>query len=229
MHILAIDTSTDICSVAVLKDEEVLEETSQRVKTGHSGTILNLIDDVLGSSGLNKKDINLIATGLGPGSFTGIRIGIATAKGLAAAINCEIRGVITLDAVAANAPKTDKHVMPVLDARKGEIFCALYDKDRHRLSPQVNIEPAQVVDMITKPTLFIGNAIALYDVVFRNSLGSLYQAADKDLWYPRASVIGRLALDPAFAVNDINPVYIRASDATLLLKGYPLKPDKAFY
>ncbi len=218
MHILAVDTSTDICSVAVLKDGEVLGERSLRVRTGHSGTILNLIDDVLGSSGLNKKEINLIATGIGPGSFTGIRIGISTAKGLAAALNCKVKGVCTLDAVAANAPETGKHVMPVLDARKGEIFCALYDKDRKRLSPQVNIEPAQVKDMITGPTLFIGNAIALYDNVFSSSLGSLYQAAGKDLWYPRAAVIGRLALDTAFAVNDINPVYIRASDATLLLK-----------
>jgi tRNA threonylcarbamoyladenosine biosynthesis protein TsaB len=218
MHILAIDTSTDICSVAVLRDEELLEETSRKVKAGHSGTVLNLIDEVLKNSGLNKKDINLIATGLGPGSFTGIRIGIATAKGLAAALNCEVRGVVTLDAVAANVPKTDRHIMPVLDARKGEIFCALYDKDRHRLSPQVNIEPSQVKDMISGPTLFTGNAIALYDEVFSNSLGSLYQAADKDLWYPRAAVIGKLALNPSFAVNDISPVYIRASDATLLLK-----------
>jgi tRNA threonylcarbamoyladenosine biosynthesis protein TsaB len=218
MNILAIDTSTDICSVAVLRDGEILEETSRKVKAGHSGTILNLIDNVLGKSGLKKQDIGLIATGLGPGSFTGIRIGIATAKGLAAALNCEIRGVITLDAVAANAPDADMNIMPVLDARKGEIFCALYDKNRHRISPRVNIEPSQVTDMISNPTLFIGNAIALYDEVFSNSLGSLYQAADKDLWYPRAAVIGRLALNPAFAVNDINPVYIRASDATLLLK-----------
>jgi tRNA threonylcarbamoyladenosine biosynthesis protein TsaB len=218
MHILALDTSTDICSVAVLKDGEVLGERSQRVRTGHSGTILNLIDDVLGSSGFNKNDINLIATGLGPGSFTGIRIGIATAKGLATALNCEIRGVITLDAVAANAPETEMHIMPVLDARKGEIFCALYDKNRHRLSPQVNIEPSQVKDMISSPTLFTGNAIALYDEAFRSSLGSLYQAADKDVWYPRAAIVGRLAQNPDFALSDINPVYIRASDATLLLK-----------
>lgn len=218
MHILAIDTSTDICSVAILGDGEVLIEKSQKVKTGHSGTILRLIDDVLRHSGLRKKDINLIATGLGPGSFTGIRIGIATAKGLAAAINCEIRGVSTLDAVAANVPESDIHIMPVLDARKGEIFCALYDKNRHRLSPQVNIEPSQVKGMITGPTLFVGNAVALYDEVFRKCLGSIYQAADRDLWYPKASVIGRLALNQAIAVKDINPVYVRASDADLLLK-----------
>jgi tRNA threonylcarbamoyladenosine biosynthesis protein TsaB len=218
MYILAIDTSTDICSVAVLRDGEVLKETSQNVKTGHSGIILKAIDDVLRQSGCGKKDINLIATGLGPGSFTGIRIGIATAKGLAAAINCEIRGVSTLDAVAANVPESDIHIMPVLDARKGEIFCALYDKDRLRLSPPVNIEPAQVKGMITGPTLFIGNAVALYDEVFRKYLGSLYRAANKDLWYPKASLIGRLALNQTIAVNDINPAYVRASDATLLLK-----------
>jgi tRNA threonylcarbamoyladenosine biosynthesis protein TsaB len=218
MNILAIDTSTDICSVAVLSNGEVLKETSQKIKTGHSGTILYLIDDVLRHSGLRKKDINLIATGLGPGSFTGIRIGIATAKALAAALDCEIRGISTLDAVAANAPETDLHIMPVLDARKGEIYCALYDKKRLRLSPPVNIEPVQVKGKIIGPTLFIGNAVALYDEVFRINLGSLYQAAGKDLWYPKASVIGRLALNPAIAVNDINPVYVRASDATLLLK-----------
>jgi tRNA threonylcarbamoyladenosine biosynthesis protein TsaB len=218
MHILAIDTTTDICSVAVLSDTEILKETSQKVKTGHIGAILLLIDEVLRTSGLRKKDINLIATGLGPGSFTGIRIGIATAKGLAAAINCEIWGVSTLDAVAANAPESDIHVMPVLDARKGEIFCALYGKDRLRLSPQVNIEPAQIKGMITEPTLFIGNAVAIYGEVFRKILGSMYQTGDKDLWYPKASVIGKLALDKSIAVSDINPVYIRASDADLLLK-----------
>ncbi len=218
MHILAIDTSTDTCSVAVLKDGEVLIETSQKVKAGHSGTILKLIDNVLNDSGIRKKDINLIAAGLGPGSFTGIRIGISTARGLAAAVKCEIRGVSTLDAVAANVPESDIHIMPVLDARKGEIFCALYDKNRLRLSPQVNIEPAQVKGMITEPALFAGNAVGLYDEVFRKCLGSLYQAADRDLWYPKASVIGRLALNSATAVNDINPVYVRASDADLLLK-----------
>ena len=218
MYILAIDTSTDVCSVAILKDGEVLREISQKVKTGHSGTILQIIDNLFRNSGVNKKDINLIATGLGPGSFTGIRIGIATAKGLAAAINCEIRGVSTLYAVAANAPESDLHIMPVLDARKGEIYCALYDNKRLRLSPPVNIEPAQVKGMITGPTLFIGNALALYDEVFRKYLGSLYQTAGEDLWYPKASVIGRLALNLAIAVNDINPVYVRASDATLLLK-----------
>jgi tRNA threonylcarbamoyladenosine biosynthesis protein TsaB len=218
MNILSIETSTDICSVAVLNNEEVLNETSLKVKTGHSGTILYLIDEVLRQSGLKKKDINLIAAGLGPGSFTGIRIGIATAKGLALALDCKILGVSTLDAVAANAPETDHHIMPVLDARKGEIFCAIYGGDRLRLSPPVNIEPSRVEGMIAGPTLFIGNAIALYDKVFRRNLGSLYKAAHKDLWYPKASVIGRLALNPAVAVNEINPVYVRASDATLLLK-----------
>jgi tRNA threonylcarbamoyladenosine biosynthesis protein TsaB len=223
MNTLAIETSTDICSVAVLSNEEVLNEKSLKVKTGHSGTILHVIDDVLTLSGLGKKDINLIAAGLGPGSFTGIRIGIATAKGLAFALDCEIRGVSTLDAVAANAPETGLQIMPVLDARKGEIFCALYGSDRHRLSEPVNVEPAQVKGMIAGPTLFIGNAIAIYDEVFMKNLGSLYKAAHKDLWYPKASVIGRLALNPAFAVNEINPVYVRASDATLLLKR--ISPD----
>lgn len=218
MNILAIDTSTDICSVAVLSDGEVLKETNLKVNTGHSGTILQIIDDVLRNSGVNKKDINLIATGLGPGSFTGIRIGIATAKGLAAALDCEVRGVSTLDAIAANAPESDLHIMPVLDARKGEIYCALYDNKRLRLSTPVNIEPAQVKGMITEPTLFMGNAVALYDEVFRINLGSLYHAANKDLWHPKASAVGRLALNQAIAINEINPVYVRASDATLLLK-----------
>jgi tRNA threonylcarbamoyladenosine biosynthesis protein TsaB len=218
MPTLAIDTSTEICSVAVLNGRECLSETSLKVREGHSGTILNTIHETIGKSGCSLTDVDLIAAGTGPGSFTGIRIGIATAKGLALALGCDIRGVCTLDAIAANASNLGMPVMPVLDARKGEIFCCLYNKGGLRMTPPVNIDPEEVKEIVIEPTLFAGNAIGLYDELFRNSLGNFYIPAGKDLWYPKASTIGRLALDPAFSVTDINPVYVRASDATLLLK-----------
>jgi tRNA threonylcarbamoyladenosine biosynthesis protein TsaB len=218
MHILALDTSTEICSVAILKDNDVIIETSHKVKTGHSETVLIAVDNIIKEAGIKKTDIDLVATGLGPGSFTGLRIGIATAKGLAAAINCEIRGVGTLHAIAENVQDSVFPVLSVIDARKGEVFCALYSKDIKELMPPVNIEPHLLKDIIMQQTLFVGNAVEVYSDIFSKILKDLYIPGDKQLWYPRASVIGRLALNDNIAIKDITPVYVRASDATLLLE-----------
>jgi len=218
MHILAIDTSTEICSVALLKDNDVIIETSHKVKTGHSETVLIAVDHIIKEAGIKKTDINLVAAGLGPGSFTGLRIGIATAKGLAAAVGCDIRGVGTLHAIAENVKDSVFPVLSVIDAKKGEVFCAVYSKEIQELMPPINIEPLLLKDIITQQTLFVGNAVEVYSDTFRKTLKDLYVAAGRELWYPRASVIGRLAMDGNTAIKDITPIYVRASDATLLLE-----------
>jgi tRNA threonylcarbamoyladenosine biosynthesis protein TsaB len=190
------------------------------VRTGHAGSLLPLVDKLFSLSPHRKEDVDLIAVGIGPGSFTGIRIGIATARGLSMALGCGLAGINTLDALARGALPSSMPIMPVIDARKSEIFCALYAPDGSALTKPMNIKPENLPDLITVPTLFLGNAIPLYRDVFSRVLGSSYIEGPADLWYPRASVIGRMAAEQRArgTLAPAQPLYVRASDAEVKLK-----------
>jgi tRNA threonylcarbamoyladenosine biosynthesis protein TsaB len=224
VNVLALDTSTSCLSVALIKDKATISEINLTVKVGHAGMILPVIDEVLSTSGTSKDDITLIATGTGPGSFTGLRIGIATAKGLAKAIRCPLVGIPTLDIIARAALPSSMHIMPILDAKKSEVFCALYNKDGLRLTDIMNLRPEEIATLVSEDTLFVGNGCDIYRDILIKDLGPLYHEAPALLWYPRASVLAGIALTiPIEGLSkDVQPLYIRASDATLLLerRGY---------
>ena len=190
------------------------------VKAGHAGRLLPMIDYLLTLNNVDRRDIGLIAVGSGPGSFTGIRIGIATARGLARAIGCPLMGISTLDALAYGALPAQLPIMPVIDARKSEIYCALYAPDGSLKTSYMNIHPHEVTDFVQDETLFVGNGIDLYEDIFASSLGNRFQKGSKNLWAPRASVIGMMALRLKMQDHTavVNPIYVRPSDATLLLQ-----------
>jgi tRNA threonylcarbamoyl adenosine modification protein YeaZ len=219
MAVLALDTATSCMSVALLKEGTAVCEINLTVKAGHGGILLPVIDEALGKSGISREEINLIAVGTGPGSFTGLRIGIATAKGLAMALDRPIAGISTLDALARGALPAPMQIMPVLDAKKHEVFCALYDRDGNRLLEPMNLRPEGIRDLVTKETLFIGNALPLYRDIFKETMRSRFQEGPANLWYPRATVIGLMALEMPEDSHtlDVLPTYVRASDATILL------------
>jgi tRNA threonylcarbamoyladenosine biosynthesis protein TsaB len=187
------------------------------VRTGHAGSLLPLVDRLFALSPHKKEDVDLIAVGIGPGSFTGIRIGIATAKGLSAALGCPLAGINTLDALAQNALPSPLPLMPVIDARKSEIFCALYSPDGAPLSKPMHIRPENLAGMVSTPTLFLGNAVPLYREALSRTLGENYVEAPEDLWYPRASVMGRMAARMLAQGGSMpaQPLYVRASDAEM--------------
>ena len=220
VNVLALDTSTSCLSVALMRDKAIISEINLAVKVGHAGMILPVIDEVMTKSGTSKGDITLIATGTGPGSFTGLRIGIATAKGLAKAIRCPLAGIPTLDIIARGALPSSMHIMPILDAKKGEVYCALYNKDGSRLRDIMNLHPEGIATLVSEDTLFVGNACDLYRDILIKDLGKLYHEGPAILWYPRASVLAGIALSLPFEdlSQDVQPLYIRASDATLLLE-----------
>lgn len=219
MTLLALDTSTALCSVALLKNGRIEGELRRTVKTGHAGMLLKLIDSLLDLCACPKDTIDMIAVGRGPGSFTGIRIGIATAKGLATALGCGLKGVCTLDAMAYGALPCATPIMPVLDARKSEIFCARYARDGARQGDYLNIPPERIAEYIDQPTLLIGNGLELYSEALAATLGPHFLPGPQTLWHPQAALIGALALQHPEDFNDLNPLYVRASDATLSLKG----------
>ena len=190
------------------------------VRAGHAGRLLPMIDYLLVLNKIDRREIGLIAVGSGPGSFTGIRIGIATARGLARAIGCPLIGISTLDALAYGALPAQIPIMPVIDARKSEIYCALYTPDGSLQTPYMNIHPHEVKDFIQEETLFVGNGIDLYEDILVSTLGNRFRKGPVNLSAPRASVIGLMALHPGLQDHpaEVNPIYVRPSDATLLLQ-----------
>ncbi len=220
VNVLALDTSTSCLSVALMRDRTTLTEINLTVKVGHAGMILPVIDEALSKSSMKKADITLIATGTGPGSFTGLRIGIATAKGLARAIGCPLAGIPTLDIIARGALPSSMQIMPIIDAKKGEVYCALYNKDGSRLTDSMNLRPEGLAALVNEDTLFVGNGCDMYRDILIKDLGPLYHEAPALLWYPRASVLAGIAqgIPIECLSQDVQPLYIRASDATLLLE-----------
>lgn len=126
VRVLAVDTSTDLGSVAVLIDGVPTAEIGAKVRARHGETLLPLVRQALECAGLAIADIDLLGVGIGPGSFTGTRVGVATAKGLALALDRPLVGVVSLAALAQGAP--GGWVVPVVDAHKGEVYAAAYER-----------------------------------------------------------------------------------------------------
>jgi len=126
MLLLSTDTSTDIITLAILRDKELLAEVSINAGKRHSERLVPLINILLDEVRLSIDDINLLAISLGPGSFTGLRVGLATWKGLALAKDLPIIGVPTLNAMTRLAPFDNAIVCPILDARMKEVFAGIY-------------------------------------------------------------------------------------------------------
>ena len=221
MNILALDTATQLCSLALVKAGQLTAELNLTVKAGHSGSLLPAVEQLLELGGLEPRELDLIACGLGPGSFTGIRIGLATAKGLATGLNCQLAGVCTLDALAAAARPSELPVVALLDARKGEVFCASYAADGRRLSEPLNLKPTDALKLMNTASLLTGDGLSLYGASFRQALGSAFRCTPPTLWQPRASMIAQLAAvqTERLPAHAIKPFYVRDSDAVQCLPG----------
>src|SRR5688572_26806657 len=129
MRVLAVDTSTMAGGVALLEDDRVVGESLLDVRTTHSERLMLAIDRALTDAGWRPASVDGLAVAIGPGSFTGLRIGLAAVKGLALALACPIAGVPTLDAMAAGLPWASRPVCPILDARRDEVYASLYRWD----------------------------------------------------------------------------------------------------
>ena len=227
--ILSIDTATPCSSVALTlgtrQDGRVVAAFSLTGKVTHSRRLLSVIDLLMVETVRTWQDIDGIAISLGPGSFTGLRIGMATAKGLAAAAGKVLIGISTLDALASKCV-SDKLICAVLDARKKEVYAAFYrlgdDGLIERVSEQAVLQPQELAAQVTEPVIMVGDGALVYGELFRTLLGERVVLAPAQLHEPSASSLGLLAgeklvrgelLDLAEGV----PTYIRSSDAELNL------------
>ncbi|MGH2999367.1 MAG: tRNA (adenosine(37)-N6)-threonylcarbamoyltransferase complex dimerization subunit type 1 TsaB [Gaiellaceae bacterium] len=193
MLTLAFDTATEVATSALVDDGEVLGE-----RTSIARTLLEDVDALLRQGGAHPRDLGALAVGIGPGSFTGVRIGLAAARGLALALDLRGAGVSTLDAIAAGAPGA----VPVIDARRREVF-TLVDGDPAVLAP---------ADLMVEPgTVYVGDGARRYRAELE-SRGAVVPPDDDERHLPRArfhvALAGELVL-----VDEIEPLYLRVPDA----------------
>ncbi|HVE69064.1 MAG TPA: tRNA (adenosine(37)-N6)-threonylcarbamoyltransferase complex dimerization subunit type 1 TsaB [Solirubrobacteraceae bacterium] len=139
MTVLGLDTATPATVAGLLRDDgvafEARHDPGPDERPGHATRLLGLVDEVLAAAGCEMGDVGRIAVGVGPGSFTGLRIGIATARGLAQATGAELVSVSTLRALALNAPERDRTTVAAIDARRGEVFAAAWTGDTEVMAP----------------------------------------------------------------------------------------------
>lgn len=224
MKILALDTATETGGIALLEDEGLWAQAQIRVTRTHTRQIWETIGFLLKQVEWGLEDIDLWAVTVGPGSFTGLRIGLATIKGLAFATQKPVVGISTLEALAFSFPFTPFLICPVIDARKKEVFCAYFRSDPEgnmvRVSESRNCKPQLLVDEIKEKVLLVGNGARLYRDLFESGLGPLacFPEPYMDLIPPVA--VGFLARTRFLqtrnsSLEEIRPLYLRPSDAEL--------------
>lgn len=225
MKILAIDTATSFGGIAILEDDRIIVESADSSKESHSEKLLPFIDNLLKSNRINLRDIDCFAAAIGPGSFTGLRVGIATIKGLAWSLKKPVIGISTLKALAMNIQDADKLICPLLDARKNEVYAAVYKWDGDNLAAEKEdcaILPNELIKSLNKPTVFLGDGIDIYGDIFKNALGDNAIFAPHNLWRIKASNIAKLAFIEIKNGNvqppeSIMPNYLRKSYAEIKL------------
>jgi tRNA threonylcarbamoyladenosine biosynthesis protein TsaB len=223
MRILSVDTATTSCSVAITQDRSLLAEITNDTAQTHAKHLMGMIETALGLSGLTMPDLDGFAVTRGPGSFTGLRIGIATVKGLAAATGKPLVGVSTLAALALQAAGPSLVICPLLDARRGEVYFTRYRYEDGKLAQLIEegvAPPGEAVAGLKEKSLFVGGGAMMYRDLLATSLGELARFAPAIQDTIRASTIARLSL-PAFEdgpeddIESLVPVYIRKSDAEI--------------
>jgi len=222
MITLAIDTATRTAGVALLRDETVLVECFFNLPVNHSETVLPAVRQGLALAGIGIDDVDLYSLTVGPGSFTGLRIGASTVKGLALATGKPVVGVSTLEALAYNAIEVRALICPMLDARKGEVYAAIYRAGGEGLFDVVMEErattPAECIDAIDGEALFLGDGLIEHAGFIRERLQGLARFAPPNRQWVRASSVALLGLKrydrgERLDVTRFTPRYLRRSEA----------------
>lgn len=223
MIILAVETSTPWASVALVEDDHILTEVVIEKGLTHSKTLLPSVNEMLSNRKLTVFDLDLLAVGAGPGSFTGLRIGLSAVKGLAWAASKPLVGVNSLETMAQGTPLHLSPLCPMMDARKSEVYSAVYERNGNGLScrlPMAAISPEDLARSITEKTYFFGDGAEKYSEVMSGILKEKFVRTKETPDYPKATVTAVMARklyengiksDPAL----ITPIYIRPSDAEL--------------
>ena len=219
MLILAFESSAKAASTALVRDGRLVSQYSQCSGLTHSRTLLPMAEDMLKNAELSISDIDLIAVAHGPGSFTGIRIGVSTVKGLAWAADKPCVGVSTLEAMAWHGLSAGGYVCPVMDARRQQVYTALFEIKDGKPSRLTEDRPIALEELalqlkaLETPALLVGDGAELC-ARYLASAGLPYSLAPENLLYQSAWGVAMAAMDKDPGTADaLLPVYLRLSQA----------------
>ena len=224
MRILAIDSSGLVATVAILEKNSMLAEYTLNYKKTHSQTLLPMLDEIVKQLDFDLETIDAIAVAAGPGSFTGLRIGSATAKGLGLALDKPVIPVPTVDALAYNVWGVNDVVCPMMDARRNQVYTGLYeftDEKMKILVPQEAVaieEILEQINIIGRPVIFLGDGVPVQEKTIQQTIKVPYRFAPAHMARQRAGALGALAFvyyenGKVEHAREHKPDYLRLSQA----------------
>lgn len=224
MRVLGIDTSGLVASVAILTDDILTGEYTTNYKKTHSQTLLPMLNELMNRLEMDINNVDAIAVAAGPGSFTGLRIGSSTAKGLGLALNKPIISVPTLEGLAYNLCDTQGLICPIMDAKRNQVYTGIYEVMNAKLEtimPQAAISIDELIAQINKyqrKVIFLGDGVEVYKEQIIQKVDAPFQFAPAHLAKQRAGTIaalGKLYYEQGRyeSASDHTPVYLRMSQA----------------
>lgn len=223
MKILAIDTSSEICSTALLEDDKKIDERNLDNGMTHSENLMPLLDELLKSNNIDIKDIDLFACSVGPGSFTGIRIGISTIKPFAEVLDKPIASVTSLETLAVNDENNEGVIVSLIDARNNQVYAGVFDNNYNKLEEYIADDINKVIEIIKKynKVVFVGNASVIHkELLQKNIDDAIFISNNKQ----SALNVGIIAYKK-YLSNDlcnadtVFPLYLRKSQAERIAEG----------
>jgi len=219
MVILGIDASTKTGSVALYDDKiGILSEVNANIRLNHSDSLMSLVDMVFKLAKLTPKDIDRVGVSIGPGSFTGIRVGVGTAKGLAYSLGCELVGVNELDVLAHTVSKTPNKIISLIDARKGRTYYSVYEYvgDNIKRVSEYGAEELKLIleDYKDEKVIFTGDGSILYKDIIDEIMGdnAIYNLKSNSM--VRAGILSEMATTmEADNLFTLEPYYISKTQA----------------
>lgn len=224
MKIMAIDTTSNVATVAIIEDSKLIGEFILNHKKTHSQKIMPMIEELMKSAELDINDIDIFAAANGPGSFTGLRIGVATIKALAHATKRRVVGVSTLESLAYNLPYCKYIICPIMDARRNQVYNGVYEWDDNVLKvihTDRAIDIAQCLDDLkshNKKVVFLGDGVDVHREYIKERMGEDAIFANSNVNAQRASSVAQCAYEKAQKGEDVSfldlaPFYLRKSQA----------------
>lgn len=224
MRILAVDSSANVASAAIAEDHKLICEFTLNHKKTHSEKLMPMIDEVLKNAQLTPADVDVFAVANGPGSFTGLRIGVATVKGLAHAVQKPVVGVSTLLAMAYNLPFCEYLVSPIMDARRAQVYNGIYRWQNGRIETVTAPRAVAIADCVEEfktsgeKVVFLGDGVPVHGEFIKEQLGGQAFFAPQNCNMQRAASVALAAADLYQAgvcetYYELAPVYLRKPQA----------------
>ena len=220
MKALAIDTTNNVLGIAIVDEQTVIGEYITNLKKNHSVRAMPAIERLLHDCDLTPKNLDKVIVATGPGSYTGVRIGVSIAKTMAWALQLPIVGISSLEILAANGRYFDGLISPIFDARRGQVYTGLYEYSSKGLVTVENDQNLLLTDWLShlsnsdKRVMFLGNDVHIHKQSILDILGEKAEIGHVAMYNPRPSELGLIGLNKeATDVHNLVPNYIRLAEA----------------